>query len=603
MSSSGTTESTPTGTGSSGENPPPVPPIAKREEDRVVYAGVLKDTEATNDESKQQQQLIRQSESSTNALLDPPRPIPDPYGWLRDSTRTDPDVLSHLRAENAYTQQMTSHLSSLRQVLNDEMVSSLQETDYTTPAPRDGKFWYYTRTNVGESYKIYCRAPIPIDNGGSESESITAPKIEWDGSPSSPILPNEEIYLNVNSLAKDKPYCAVSSVSISPNTDTSNLLAYAVDFSGDEIYSLYVIDLDTGKVVDGGEEREEDKIECYSLTWGRDSRTLFYVVMDEAHRPYRVYRRQLKLDKGTGTEEGTNIDDRVDDELIFEQNDDLYWTSIHKSSDKKYLFISTSSSETSEVYYLDLEDENAKLQRIAKARTKVLYDVDHFNGHWIITSNVDGTPNMRFMSCPVSVGPDCGERWVDVVMDNGGDGNSGNKLFDGGYERSLDSVEAFEKYLVATGREGGIPRVWVIEPSLSSSSSENENDAPLTAKKSTQLVFDETAYDVGVGINYDYSTDKLMLYYDSLTTPLQSLQVTMDDPNNKEKRTVLKEKNIPGYDKAVYGCQRITVTVRDGTEVPVSMVYRNEDMEEHVTNGTTMPVHLVGYGSYGACSG
>ena len=116
------------------------------------------------------------------------------------------------------------------------------------------------------------------------------------------------------------------------------------------------------------------------------------------------------------------------------------------------------------------------------------------------------------------------------------------------------------------------------------------------------MVFDETAYDVGVGVNYDYSTEKLTLYYDSMVTPLQSLQVTLDDPNNKEKRSVLKEKNVPGYDKASYGCDRITVTARDGTEVPVSMVYRKDVMEQHVADGTTMPVHLVGYGSYGACS-
>ena len=548
-----------------------IPPIAKREEDRVVYAGILPEDSDTNNKNNNEKELIRQSESSTNPLLNPPRPIPDPYGWLRDESRTDENVLNHLHAENEYTKQMTHHLSDLRQVLYDEMVGSIQETDYTTPAARDGKYYYYTRTNKGESYKVYCRAPISNDD--------SYPDIQWDGQISTPILPNEEVYLNVNTLAQDKSYCSVSSVSVSP--DTHNLLAYAVDFTGDEIYSLYVKDLTTGEIVD-----HDPNIECSSVKWGVDSKTLFYVKMDDAHRPFQVYKR--KLSNGCDADKA-----KVEDELIFEQLDDLFWTSIHKSSDLRYLFISTSSSETSEYYYLDLQDETCTLKCVAKKRSKVLYDVEHYKGSWIISSNVDGTPNMRLMSCPV--GSDCAEDWKDLSMKNGNE-----KLFDGGYERSLDGVEAFENYLVVAGREGGIPRIWVIEPSRNSSN--DYSCELLVADKCTQLVFEEDAYDVGIGANYDYVTEKIVLYYDSLTTPLQSLQVTMKDPNNKDKRIVLKQKNVPGYDKSVYDCDRITVRVRDGTDVPVSLVYRKDVMEKHLASGDTVPVHLVGYGSYGACS-
>lgn len=554
---------------------PPIPPIAKREEERVVYAGVLPPSnqdETSTTSSNKKKDLIRQSESSTNKLLDPPRAIPDPYGWIRDESRTNEDVLNHLKAENAYTEQITNHLSKLRETLYGEMVGSIQETDYTTPALRDGKYWYYTRTNKGQSYTIYCRAPVEQDDDDSSSSNLY-PKIEWDGTIDSQILPNEQVYLDVNELAKDKSYCSVSSVGVSP--DTQNLLAYSVDFTGDEIYSLYVKDLQSGEIVD-----HDPSIECYSVKWGVDSNTLFYVKMDDAHRPYQVYKRSLKEE---------DRDNNKEDELIFEQPDDLYWTSIYKSSDLRYLFVSTSSSETSEVYYLDLHDESSTLKCIAKKRTKVLYDVEHFNGSWIITSNVDETPNMRLMSCPV--GEHCEDQWKDMTLST----EDGLKLFDGGYDRSLDGVEAFEKYLVAAGREGGIPRIWVLEPSTTG------EDGSLI-DKSTQLVFDENAYDVGVGVNYDYATEKLTLYYDSLTTPLQSLQVNMNDPNNMDLRAVLKQKNVPGYEKATYGCDRITVKVRDGTEVPVSMVYRNDVMEKFVNDGSTVPVHLVGYGSYGACS-
>jgi oligopeptidase B len=530
----------------------PLPPTARREEDRFVLAGVLPDDHPLKSK------LIRQAESSTIPLLDPPRKIPDPYGWLRDDDRTNEEVLDHLKKENAYTEAMTSQLSSFRDKLYQELVSCIQETDYTTPANKESKYWYYTRTNKGESYTLYCRAPYMGDDIS----------INWDGTKEAPVLPGEEVYLNVNELAKDKSYCSVSSVSVSKS---QKLLAYGADYTGDEIYSLYVKNLETGEIVD-----HDESIECSGrVVWGSDENTVFYVKMDEAHRPYQVYRRLLDGSKS--------------DELLFQQDDDLFWTSIHRSSDDKYLLIDTSSSETTEVYYLDLTDVNSKLECVAKRRKKVLYDVDHWNGHWIITSNVDGTPNMRLMVC--KVGQD-ESHWKDMtIMEN----ENEVKLFDGGYEYSLSHVESFEKYLVAAGRYQGIPRIWVLEM--------DDDKETFAMNKSTMLIFDEDAYDVNVGMNYNFNSDKLVVMYDSLTTPLQSMEICMNDPNNKETRRVLKAKHVPGYNKADFDCQRTFVTSRDGkTEIPVSIVYRRDTMDEHESTGKPVAVHLNGYGSYGASS-
>jgi Protease II len=547
--------SAPSRTSSSPDIATPLPPTARREEDRVVLAGRLPDDHPLKSK------LIRQAESSTNALLDPPRKIPDPYGWLRDDDRTNEEVLEHLKKENAYTEAMTSHLSSFRDKLYQELVSCIQETDYTTPANKEGKYWYYTRTNQGESYTLYCRAPY---NGDEDMV------VDWDGTQEAPILPGETVYLNVNELAKDKAYCSVSSVSVSKS---QKLLAYGADYTGDEIYSLYVKNLETGDIVD-----HDESIECSGrVVWGLDENTVFYVKMDEAHRPYQVYRRKLDGSKG--------------DELLFQQDDDLFWTSIHRSSDDKYLLIDSSSSETTQVHYLDLTDANAKLERVAKRRQKVLYDVDHWNGHWIITSNVDGTPNMRLMVC--KVGQD-ESHWKDMTLIENDETEV--KLFDGGYEYALSNVETFEKYLVASGRYQGIPRIWVLEL-------EDNDKEQLTVKKSTLLTFEEDAYDLNVGMNYNFDSDKLVVMYDSLTTPLQSMEITMNDPNNQEARRVLKAKHVPGYDKADFDCQRTFVTSRDGkTEIPVSIVYRRDAMEQHESTGKPLPVHLNGYGSYGASS-
>lgn len=186
------------------------------------------------------------------------------------------------------------------------------------------------------------------------------------------------------------------------------------------------------------------------------------------------------------------------------------------------------------------------------------------------------------MTCDAKA--NCENDWKNVEL------NVGMILFDGGYDRSLSSVTPFSNHVVACGREGGIPRVWII--------SYNENDHVANFER---LGFDETAHAVGLGSHYEFDTDKVVLSYDSLVTPLQSVEVSMSD-SSISQRTVLKQKNVPGYKKEDYGCDRLTVTSRDGTaEIPVSLVYRKDVMEQHISTGQPCPTHLYGYGSYGSC--
>ena len=528
------------------ETTAPKPPVARRDEDAVVYAG----TAPPGWDPK----LPRQSEASGNELLDPPVKIPNPYHWMRDKDRKDPQVLDHLKAENAYTEAITKHLEPLRGELYKEMLQSIQETDYTTPRPH-GDFFYYTRTQEGKSYTIHCRAPKTPD---------AALKVEWNGSVDSPILPGEQILLDVNELAKDKPYCSTGAVKKSPS---HSLLAYSVDFSGDETCQMYVKDANTHEIVDHDPELEISG----SIAWGADDKVLYYLKLDETHRPYQVYRRFL------GTDDKS-------DELIFEEPDDLYWTGIYKSLDGKYLFVEASSKETSEIHFLDLQDPNAALQCIAKRTPKVLYEVEHCNGQWWISSNIGGLPNMALFTTPAVA--DSQEQWTLVKDTNG------NVVFPGQYDRSLDGVTCFSGHVVASGREGGLPRVWIM------GGIETGSDGT-TVKNIERLSFEENAYDVGLGAHYEFDTHKVVVTYDSLVTPPQSIEIDMNDVS---ERTVLKSKNVPGYDKSLYACDRITVTSRDGkTKIPVSLVYRKDTMEKHESSGEPAYVHLYGYGSYGAC--
>jgi oligopeptidase B len=522
------------------------PPVARREEDRAVYAGVAP--------ADWKAELPRQSESSTEKLLDPAVPISDPYGWMRDESRESKEILDHLKSEMAYTEGQTSHLQGLREELYKEMLATIQETDYTTPRP-DGDWWYYTRSFEGKSYTVHCRAP----------KTGNVLNVEWDGTAASPVMPHEEIVLDVNVLAEGQDYCATGTVKHSPS---HKLLAYSTDLKGGETCQLYVKDLITGEIVDHDPALEMDG----SMRWGADDQTMFYLKMDAAHRPHQLCRRKLGNDEP--------------DEMLLQEDDDVFWMGMAKSLDGRYLFVEASSKETTEIHYLDLHDPNAVLQCVAPRRANVLYDVEHRAGQWWIESNVGGLPDMALFTCPAE--PNCADQW-QLLQEK-----SGEVLFDGGYDRSLDGVVCFKSHVVACGRQGGIPRVWIIGLEDDANSA-----AASTVTKFEMLTFPEEAYDVALGSHHEFEAENVVVAYDSMVTPTQSLEIRVDDTSN---RKVLKERQVPGYDKELFACDRITVTSRDGkTEIPVSLVYRKDVMEEHVASGKPVHTHLYGYGSYGAC--
>ena len=532
-------------------------PVARREEDRVVYAGVAPPNWPKD--------VPRQSDDSPNKLLDPPVAVPDPYGWLRDETRQKEDVVNHLNAENEYTQSLTKDLETLRGTLYTELLSAIQETDYTLPRPK-GDWFRYSRTYEGKSYPTYCRAPRTPELN-----------IHWDGSAEAPILPGESILLDVNKLAENQSYCVLGAMAVSPS---QKLLAYSVDFTGNEKYQLFVKDIATDEIVD-----HDPKLEmCGSVVWGKDDNSLFYLKMDATDRPFQLYRRRLNSDG-------------IDDELVREESDPLFWSGIGKSLDNKLFFMESSSSETTETWFLDLDEDEAsgsattRMQCIAKRRFKVLYEVDHRYGKWWISSNVEETPNMRLFTAPAKA--NCEAEWTLVK-----DPSTGKPLFDGGYDRALEGVSAFSNHVIAHGREGGMPKVWVLtmEPSTN-----NNHDEEQKVTKFEALTFPEAAHDVGLSRHYEFDIDKIVVAYDSLITPLQHLEIPLADPAGGERK-VLKEKKVPGYQKELYGCDRFVVKSRDGkTDIPVNLVYRKDVMEKHTQQNQAVHTHLYGYGSYGAC--
>ena len=368
--------------------------------------------------------------------------------------------------------------------------------------------------------------------------------------------------MDVNVLAESKSYCSIGAARLSPS---QKFLAYSVDYKGDETYEVHIKDLETGNEYPLSAAGEDKLLETSgTVLWGKDESTLFYMTMDATHRPYRLYSRQ-----------NWKTEDPVD-KLMKEELDDVYWSHAYKSLDGKYLFFETASSETSEVWFMELCDDVMDMKCIAPRRSKVLYEVEHGHGEWWIWTNVENSPNMKLMKATAKA--ECASEW-ELVLDS-----DGQPVFDGNIDLALDGVTTLQNHVVVQGRFGGIPRVWIYD---------------LATKTMERLEFEEAAHDVGMAAQLEFDTQTIAVGYDSLVTPPQTIEISLSSPS--ENRKVLKSKTVPGYDQETYGCDRLTVKSRDGkTDIPISVVYRKDVMEK-VKAGDRAPTHLYGYGSYGSC--
>jgi len=195
-------------------------------------------------------------------------PIVDEYAWLQ--AKDDPDTIAHLEAENAHTEVATAHTAALRETLFNEIKTRTKETDLSVPS-RKGGFWYYTRTEEGKQYGIQCRRAVATGEVDPPSADDAAGG-----------LPGEEVLIDGNVLAGDSEFFALGTFSVSPD---GRWLAYSTDFTGDERFTLKIKDLLSGEVLD-----DEVADAFYGSAWSADGSTLFYITVDDAWRPYRVWR-------------------------------------------------------------------------------------------------------------------------------------------------------------------------------------------------------------------------------------------------------------------------------------------------------------------------
>jgi len=462
----------------------------------------------------------------------------DPWFWLRDDERKSEEVLAHLRAENAYTEQQTAHLKELREQIYAEHILHLKETD-DGPAHRHGPWFYYTRTVKGLSYKIHCRKAA----GGPE---VRQPAKDAE----------EQVMLDENKVAEGQSQCVVVGVRPAPAHDK---LAYSVDFTGDETYSVRFLDLATGSEL-------ADKLEgvCGGVEWGGDGAAVFYTTEDAAKRPWKLWRHVM------GQPQASDV-------CLYTEEDELFYLSAGKTTSGRFLIAHSGSSETSELRLLDLAaGSEGDLRLVQQRQFGLRYDVEHSGDFLLIWTNKDGALNNRLVRVAAEAamaGKGGQEAWEEVLP----------------YDPSMriESVTALKDYVALDGRRGGLTRIWVLGSSLESGSLR-------------QLDFDEELYEVEVGTNKDPDTPFLRLTYSSLTTPRTQYDCDLRLASTAGALVPVWRQEVPGFDASRYTCRRLFAKAPDGTEIPISMVHLKGllDGEE---GRKPKPCMLYGYGSYGIC--
>ena len=441
--------------------------------------------------------------------------LPDPYRWLRE--KTNPETIAYLEAENRYSDAALAPTTDLRARLYQEMVSRIKETDQTAPYPFGG-FLYSTRTEQGKQYGVLCRRDAKV--------------------PDAP----EEVMLDLNALAEGKKFLGLNVAEVS---DDGRLLAFATDETGFRQYTLQVKDLRTGQLLPDRLERVD-----FAL-WSADGQSLFYIVEDDAKRPYRLLRHVLGRDV-------------KEDELLFEEKDELYNLGAGASSDRTTLLTVSASKTTTEAHCLRRDEPPGTGPRLLLPREEGHeYYPDLYAGRWLLRTNKDAK-NFRLVSAPLD--DPRPERWREFLPHRPA--------------VKLDDFRCFERHAVVEVRENGLPGLEVVDPPRADDIAQPRR-VPLP----------EPAYELSEDQNHEFATNKFRFAYQSLTTPKTIFELDLDTG----ERRLLKRQEVPGgYDPAAYVSERLEVTATDGTRVPVSLVYKRGTPRDG-----SAPCLLYGYGSYG----
>ena len=440
----------------------------------------------------------------------------DNYDWLNGYFYKNIDsskIVDYLLAENKYTDTMLHSTKDFQKLLYTEMKSRIKEKDESVPLYENG-YYYYTRVEEGKDYYLYCR----------KKESLKG---------------KEEILLDVNKMAEGHGYFSAAGFEVSPD---NKLLIYGIDTLSRRQYKLYIKNLETGELLNDVIENTEG----YAV-WANDNKTFFYVDKNKV----TLLSEKIKKHKlGTTYENDT---------VVYEEKDKSNYIGIGKTKSKAYILISSQNTLSSEARMIKANEPNSAFVIFTPRMKNVLYDVDHQNDRFLITTNKDAI-NFKIVTAPLT--NTNSSSWIDYIP------HRDSVL--------IESISTFKNHLVISERKNGLLQIRVRK---------------LSDGIEHYLDFGEPAYSATVSGNPEYDAKVLRFGYTSLTTPSSVYDYDMESKN----KTLLKEQEVVGgYNKLDYVTERKFATATDGTKVPISLVYK----KGFVKDGNA-PCLLYGYGSYG----
>ena len=443
----------------------------------------------------------------------------DNYSWIKqknwkevilDPNKLNTPVKKYLDEENLFKEEQLKDIKEIEKKLFEELKSKIKNEDNSVPK-KDGDYYYAYKYNKNSEYPIYYRKNIKNNF--------------------------EEIILDCEKKSKTHSYFNVAAISHSHN---HKHLAYNIDTNGSEYFSIFIENIETKEILS-----PEIKNTTGDIIWSLDNNYIFYVGLDQNHRPTKVFKHKI----GSDSEK---------DLLIYEEKDPSFFCSINLSKTKKYLFIRTADHETSEYLFINLKLNQTTPILFKKRIKKIEYDLEHHEKFFVISTNIDNAKNFKIMISH----EESYQKWEEFIT----------------YERInliLDFI-ILKDWLVRLERTEGSENIIILN---------------LNNKNQHKISFDEEAYNLSLDHGYEYETDAFRYSYSSPTTP----KSIFDYDCKSKKQELKKTQEVPsGHNKNDYICKKIFATAHDNEKIPITILYKKGiklDSSNHLL--------LYGYGSYG----
>ena len=443
----------------------------------------------------------------------------DNYSWIKqknwkevilDPNKLNTPVKKYLDEENLFKEEQLKDIKDIEKKLFEELKSKIKNEDNSVPK-KDGDYFYAYKYNKNSEYPIYYRKNVKNNF--------------------------EEIILDCEKKSKTHSYFNVAAISHSHN---HKHVAYNIDTNGSEYFSIFIENIETKEILS-----PEIKNTTGDIIWSLDNNYIFYVGLDQNHRPTKVFKHKI----GSDSEK---------DLLIYEEKDPSFFCSINLSKTKKYLFIRTADHETSEYLFINLKLNETTPILFKKRIKKIEYDLEHNEKFFLISTNIDNAKNFKIMISH----EESYQKWEEFIT----------------YEKVnliLDFI-LLKDWLIRLERTEGSENIIILN---------------LNNKNQHKISFDEEAYNLSLDHGYEYETDTFRYSYSSPTTP----KSIFDYDCKSKKQELKKTQEVPsGHNKDDYICKKIFATAHDNEKIPITILYKKGvklDSSNHLL--------LYGYGSYG----